>query len=132
MKNVIFTCMVVILMASCASTTKFPVSQLVPAAEITAKVTKENQNTFLVAINANDLANAQRLTPPKSVYVVWVVTRENNIKNVGLLNVENSQHASLKTVTPFEPFEVFITAENEGAISYPSGPEVARVNVPRF
>ena len=132
MKNVIFTTIVVFLMGSCATTTKFPVSLVVPAAEITVKVTKEKQANFLVDINANRLANPQRLTPPKSVYVVWIVTRENSIKNIGMLNVQNAEKASLKTLTPFEPFEIFITAEHEGAISYPSGVEIARVNMPRF
>ncbi|NJK96635.1 MAG: hypothetical protein HC905_18460 [Bacteroidales bacterium] len=38
------------------------------------------------------------------------------------------QKATLETLTSFDPQEIFITAEEEGNISYASGLEISRVS----
>lgn len=115
-----------LLTTSCATYVKFPVSQIVPAAEISANKTKDNNNNYDIRVTAKYLANPNRLTPPKSVYVVWIVTEKNDIKNIGQLVQKGNKKVILKTTTPFAVKELFITAEDKGDVTYPSNTEVTR------
>ena|ERR1035437_316995 len=126
-KRSILLIMLIFLATSCVTTIKFPISTVEPAAEITAKITKDNQSNYVIQLTANFLASVERLTPPKSTYVVWIVTKENGIKNIGLLNSENAKKINFKTLSAFEPYEIFITAEDDGTVSAPSGIEISRV-----
>lgn len=118
----------VLLLSSCTSTVKFPISSITPAAVISAKMKHDKNKNNLIEINATNLASPDRLNPPKDNYVVWVVTKENGTKNVGLLTNKNAKKSSLNTTTPFEVEEIFITAEEKGNLSYPSGIEISRIN----
>lgn len=115
--------------SSCASTVKFPLSDLVPAAEISVSKKQDNNNNYIIKITAENLASAERLDPPKNNYVVWVVTEDNGVKNVGQLINENAKKVELETTTPFNIKEIFITAEDEGNITYPSGIEITRTKL---
>lgn len=117
------------LITSCATTVKFPVSELTPASDITAKIKKDKQDNYVITIKAKYLASPERLLPPKQIYVVWMDTRKNGINNIGQLKVKNAQKSSLETLTAFEPVEIFITAEDEGTISAPAGMEITRTYV---
>jgi hypothetical protein len=117
---------VLALLTSCASVAKFPVSSITPAAEITAKKKQDKNNNFVINVIANHLASAERLDPPKSNYIVWIVTENNGTKNIGQLTNKNGKKSFLKTSTPFNIKEIFITAEEQGNISYPSGSEISR------
>lgn len=117
---------VLALLTSCASVAKFPVSRITPAAEITAKKKQDKNNNFVINVIANYLASAERLDPPKSNYIVWIVTENNGTKNIGQLTNKNGKKSFLKTSTPFNIKEIFITAEEQGNISYPSGSEISR------
>jgi len=133
MKNVFLNLVLILLMTSCVTVVKFPVSSVIPTAEITAQVKKDKENNYVINITANYLASAQRLSPPKTTYVVWMVTKENNTTNIGQFNGENAKKSTLNTLTPFKPVEIFITAENEGDLTLPNGREISRVilrNVP--
>jgi len=128
MKNVILSIVLMFLIASCATTTtiKFPVSTVAPAAEITATKKKDKNNNFVISITANYLASVERLTPPKKTYVVWISTKDNGLKNIGRLKNENAKKSTLETLSAFDPVEIFITAEDDGNISYPTGAEISR------
>ncbi len=114
------------IMTSCASTAKFPVSSTVPAAEITAKKKQDKNNNYIIELTAINLAEASRLTPPMNNYSVWIVGDNGTTRNVGQLNNRNAKKAVLKTVTPFIVREIFITAEDQGNSTYPSGVEISR------
>ncbi|NEW82366.1 MAG: hypothetical protein GZ094_08380 [Mariniphaga sp.] len=129
MKNSIFSFIVMFLIVSCATTAKFPVSSVTPAAQITAKMKKDKNKNYAISVTANYLASVERLQTPMKTYVVWVVTENNGIKNIGQLNSNNPKKSTLQAVTPFHPREIFITAENEGNISYPSGIEISRTKL---
>ena len=118
-----------ILLTSCATIHKFPVSNVEPAANITAKITKDKQNNYVISISANYMASVDRLTPPMKTYVVWIVTKENGVTNIGQMKSKNAKKNTLDTLSTFEPLEIFITAENEGNISTPSGIEISRINL---
>ena len=125
MKSIVLS-VLIFLMTSCATVVKFPVSTVEPAADISAKIKKNNQNNYVIEITANYLASVERLSPPKKMYVVWMVTSENGINNIGQMKNENAQKMKLQTISSFEPKEIFITAEDEGNITIPSGIEISR------
>tara|TARA_R110000868_G_scaffold306217_2_gene567269 strand:- start:277 stop:672 length:396 start_codon:yes stop_codon:yes gene_type:complete len=118
----------IVLLTSCGSTAKFPTSTTIPAAEIVAKSKTDKNNNTVIEVTAKNLASADRLDPPKESYVVWITTEDNGTKNIGLLNSKNGSKAVLKTSTPFKVREIYITAENQGNISYPAGIEISRTS----
>lgn len=115
-----------LLLNSCSTTTKFPLSTVTPAAEISAKKRIDKQNNFTLEITASNLASAERNSPPGNNYSVWIVSKNNGTKNVGQLNVKNGKKTTFKTVTPFDFEEIFITIEDKGDMSYPTGVEISR------
>ncbi len=117
---------VVLILTSCASTAKFPVSSVTPAAEITAKMKQDKNKNYVIEVTGRNMASANRLNPPKNNYIVWIVTDKNGTKNIGQLINKNAKKSYLKTSTPFSVKEIFITAEDQGDISYPSGIEISR------
>ncbi len=120
---------VLVFLTSCATTTKFPVSSVTPAAEITAKKKKDNNNNYIIEVTAKNLASANRVDPSKKNYNVWIVTENNGTKNAGMLVNKNAKTATLKTSTPYDVKEIFITAEDQGDYSYPVGVEISRTTI---
>ena len=90
-KNMILPLMLMCLITSGATIKKFPPSAVAPAAEIIAKVNMDKQKNFVIQITAKYLASVERLSPSKRTYVVWIVTKENGVKNIGLLNSKNAK-----------------------------------------
>lgn len=129
MKTILTLFTGIFLIFSCATTSEFPVSDITPAASIKASKNKDNNGNYKISVVANNLSSAERLSPPKKVYVVWITTSQNGTKNIGQLKNKNAKKATLQTVTSFEPKDIFITAEEEGNISYASGPEISRVSL---
>lgn len=124
-KSLLIIC-AVILFTSSASTAKFPVSSIAPAADITAKKKQDKYNNYVIELTVKNLANASRLNPPKNNYSVWIVVENGATKNVGQLIHKNAKNITFKTVTPFNVKEIFITAEDQGNLEYPSGVEIGR------
>ncbi|MDO9038004.1 MAG: hypothetical protein Q7U59_06625 [Lutibacter sp.] len=125
--NLLFV-VVLVLLTSCATTAKFPVSSVTPAAEITAKKKQDKNKNYVIEVTAKNLASANRVDPTKKNYSDWIVTENNGTKNAGMLVNKNAKTASLKTSTPFDVKEIFITAEDQGDYSYPVGIEIARTS----
>lgn len=117
---------VLVLLSSCSATTRFPLSATVPAAEISAVKKKDKNHNYVVEVTAKYLAEASRLQPPKNNYCVWIVTEDGVTRNIGQLSVNNIKKTVLKAVTPFAFQEIFITAEDRGDVTYPSGVEISR------
>jgi hypothetical protein len=113
----------------CATFVKFPVSNITPAADISAKKKINSQKNYTLEIIANNLASANRLNPPGHNYSVWIITKEHGIKNVGQLNVVNAKKTIFKTITAFDFSEIFITVENQGDLNAPSGIEITRTKI---
>lgn len=114
-----------LLFASCSHKIGFGPSSVVPAAEGNVKVKKDDNNNYKVEVRLTHLAPADRLQPPRTAYVVWIETEQSGIKNIGRLNSETGflsgkLKAELTTVTPFKPTRLFITAEDDARITYPS------------
>jgi hypothetical protein len=122
----------IVMFSSCYSTARFPISDKTPAADMTAKKRIDKQKNYTLEINVKNLASSDRLNPPGSNYSVWIMTVDNEIKNVGQLNVKNAKKTNFKTVTPYDFNEIFITVENKGDSDYPVGIEIARTKIRRL
>jgi hypothetical protein len=110
---------------SCASTKKFPVSTITPAAEISVKIKQQKNGNYLVSLEALNLAEPSRLSPAKNYYVVWLVTEAGGTRNLGSLSFKRGR-GELEAVSPFKGSAIFITAEEESNTTYPAGQEIAR------
>lgn len=127
-----FKCLAIIaivaIATSCATTVRFPVSSIVPGADITVTKDQDKNNNYVIVLTAKNLAEASRLNPPMNNYSVWIETTDGMVKNIGQLDNKNAKKAVLRTVSPFDVREVFITAENQGNLTYPAGVEISRIS----
>lgn len=126
MKNY-FLGILILFFASCATGVKFPVSDVAPAADITVAKKTDKHNNYTINVIAKNMAGVERIATSNTTYVVWVVTKNEGVKNVGQLSVKNAKTSSLKSLTAFDFDEVFITAEEQGDVRFPSGVEISRV-----
>lgn len=127
LKNLI-AIVLLIMVTSCGTTAEFPVSNTVPAAEIKVKKKQDKNNNYTLHLTAKNLAEANRLNPPRNNYSVWMVLNTGEVKNLGQISNKNSKKATFKTTTPFDAYEVFITAENTGNLNTPEGLEISRTS----
>lgn len=118
--------LITLLMLSCSSTIKLPVSTIVPAAEISASQKEDKNGNIKVSLKAEYLASPERLNPPKKTYVVWVFAPKVGNINIGQLSIKNGRSTDFETIVPYKVSEIFITAEDEGNITYPTGIEISR------
>lgn len=112
------------LFVACGSPNMFPVSNVVPAAEISIDKKQDDNNNYNIKLKAENLSSPQRLNPPKDVYVVWIQT-DAGVKNIGQLILKDAK-AELETITPYNFSEIFITAEDDGTVESPTGIEITR------
>ena len=127
LKNIlfgIFAIMIVLSFNSCTKKVDFLLSSVVPAARGSVKVSRDNNKNYVIKISLTELAEVQRLQPLKQTYVVWMVTDQNETKNIGRLNSKPSLlskklTASFKSVSTFKPTKIFITAEDNANTPYP-------------
>jgi hypothetical protein len=119
---------------ACARKMTFSTSSVVPAARGHINVTKDKNKNYVIKIHIDDLAEVERLQPPKQTYIVWMVTNEGKTKNIGQLTSSKSAFskklkASIKTVSSFNPVKIFITAENDSGTQYPEGQVVLSTDI---
>jgi hypothetical protein len=122
----ILTFLLVFLFSSCSKHFSFLTSSVVPAAEGTVNIKKDRNKNYVVRVQIADLAEVDRLQGNKVTYVVWLVSDNERIENVGQLKSKRSLltkqlKATIKTVSPSNPIKVFVTAENDGSVIYPIG-----------
>jgi hypothetical protein len=114
----------VIMLCSCATNAKFSVSPITPAAEGTAKITKDRNKNYVIEVTVKYLANPDRLTPPREQYVVWMTTDKANPINIGMLKSGSNNKAYLRTTSSSKPTQIFVTAETVGDGTWPGKEEI--------
>lgn len=120
----------IIVFTGCANSTRFPVSSVVPAADIKAKTRLDKNDNKVLTVNAKNLASPERIDPSSKAFVIWGKSDESeDIRNLGQLQNKNAENASLTTVTPYDIDEIIITAEPSGNVMSPSGTEISRVEL---
>lgn len=120
----ILVTMTVISFTSCAKKVAFQNSTIVPAARGDVKIKKDDNKNYSIKIELVNLAEVNRIEPPKSAYVVWMETDDASVKNIGQIKsnsnfLSSKLKASFETVTPFKPSKIFITAEDNANVQYP-------------
>lgn len=113
--------------SSCAKSYKFPVSTITPASEMTVEKKKDKNNNYNICVKAKNLANPERLSPSKKMYIVWYTGVDNTLKKAGLLNAKNGGKTKLETVSATDIKNIFVTAENDAEVTYPSATEISRI-----
>ena len=109
-----------ILIAACGKKVTFPVSEVVPAAEAVVKIDKDSNKNYEIDLEVSNLAQPDRLSPARRHFVVWMVTKKHGTVNIGSLNINRKGNGDLKTITPYEPIRIFITAEDDPKPLVPS------------
>lgn len=125
-KNIILTLVITTVMiafTACSTKALFLSSSVVPAAQGSVIIKEDANKNYTIKLQISNLANSQSLTPPKNVYVVWMLTN-NTTKNIGQIissssSISSKLKASFQTVSSFKPEKIFITAEKEADVQYP-------------
>lgn len=123
------------MLTSCSRKIAFERSTVVPAAEGQVIMKRDSNKNYSVEVNVTNLAQPNQLTPPRSVYVVWLQTTEYETRNIGQLISSSGLFSSglkgsLKSVSATKPTRVFITAEDNANLLVP-GPQVV-ISTPIF
>jgi hypothetical protein len=123
----------VIMFSSCATKVPFQYSTLAPAARGTVKVKKDGNKNYVVNVSLTNLSEANRLIAPKTAYVVWMETGNQNPKNLGKIESNSSLmsktlKAGFETVSSQKPTKIFITSEEDGNTTYPSSSIILTTN----
>jgi hypothetical protein len=123
-KTVMMIIVIVSVITSCAKKVQFQNSQIEPAAEGSVKVDKDGNDNYSIDLSVLHLPEPERLTPPKTTYMVWMETAQNGTQKIGQLKTSSgtfsrTMKSSLSSTTPFEPTSFFITAEDNGEASEP-------------
>jgi len=111
-----------VLLSSCTSKSVFLDSDVIPAARGFVKVKEDGNKNYTIQLSLEHLAEADRLNPPKEMYVIWMESDRNNTRNIGQINrgsSTNNLKAAFDTSSPYAPTRIFITAEDDASVSYP-------------
>lgn len=112
---------------------KFPMTAatIVPGARGDVEVDKDKNGNTKLKMSVQHLARPDRLTPPKTIYIVWLQERNGTAESQGQLKVDKNLKAGFETVTPSRNFDLFVTAEQDASVKAPSGAEVLRTSIQR-
>ncbi len=123
--------LVAVLASNVAHGKKFPLTATaaVPAARGSIDTGKDKNGNTKLKVEAEHLADPGKLTPPRTVYVVWFQEKGGEPAMQGQLRTDKNLKGSFQTVTPLKNFDVFITAESDPSAKQPAGTEVFRATV---
>ena len=83
---------------------------------------KEDNGNRVVSVEMEHLAQPSAINGSYNTYVLWLrPARQKEWKNMGALRIDSDRKAKLETVTPFESFDVMVTAEAEATGNEPKG-----------
>lgn len=122
LKHMTLAIMVFMMMASfssCSRKVAFLTSSVVPAAEGYVQVKKDGNQNYAISLKVSNLAEVDKLQPPKKTYVVWMETDRGLTKNIGQVVSSNNLNANFETVSSFKPVKIFLTAEENENVQYP-------------
>jgi hypothetical protein len=131
MRKLYKICLTVALFCAVAYAKNYPMAaaSIVPGARGDVDISKDKNGNTKLKMKVQHLANAENLTPPAAVYVIWLRERDGNPENQGQLKVSKNLDASFETVTPLKNFDVFVTAEQDLKAKTPSAVQVLKATV---
>ncbi len=107
------------LFGACSKKVVFLPSSVVPAAEGHVQVKKDDNQNYVISLKVSNLAEVDKMQPPKKTYVVWMETDSGLTKNIGQLVSSKNLNASFETVSSVRPVKIFLTAEENESVQYP-------------
>jgi hypothetical protein len=133
MKQVSITILAVAFATAAFAAKKFPLAaaSVVPAAKGSVEIGHDRNGNTEIKLTVEHLANPTSLSPSQANYVVWLQDKNSGPENRGELRVNGKLEGTFQTVTPRKNFDLFVTGENDGTATSPSGPEVLRTTVSR-
>ena len=99
-------------------------SSIVPGAAAKVKYEHDRNRNIKLAISTEHLPGPQQLSPAKNDYVVWIIPRDGQPQNAGVLKVNNDLKGSFSTTTPAKAFDLKVTAEDNPSATQMTGPEI--------
>jgi hypothetical protein len=94
-------------------------------AEGKLKVKEVDNGNRMITVEMEHLAQPSAINSSYNTYVLWLKpARQKEWRNMGALRIDNDRKAKLETVTPFEAFDVMVTAEAEATGNEPKGEAV--------
>jgi hypothetical protein len=91
-------------------------------AEGKLKVSDSDNGNKVVAVEMKHLPEPSAINGSYRTYVMWLrPAGQREYKNMGALRINDKREAKLETVTPFQNFDVLVTAEAEATGSEPKG-----------
>lgn len=116
--------LLVFALGSCTTKVDFLSSSVVPAAKGTVKIKTDGNNNYRIKVRISNLAKSTQLSPPKTAYVIWLVSDNKAIENIGQIVSEQTfmskkLKANFETISSFKPSKIFLTAENDPGVQYP-------------
>ncbi|MEO9021235.1 MAG: hypothetical protein ABI237_17425 [Ginsengibacter sp.] len=129
--SISFVLFVIVSLGSCARKMTFGVSPVVPAATGKVKIKKSKNDNYVINVKVLNLAPANRLSPSRELYVVWMQTDRSRVKNIGMIKsskgfLSNKFKGDMTATSIEKPTEIFITAEDNGNVSYPGSQVVLK------
>lgn len=103
--------------------------QLDPAAQGSVDYHHDRNGNTSMELKVQHLAAPSSLQPVKQVYVVWVQAPGKQPENQGVLKVNENLEGSIKMITPYRSFDVFVTAEDSPSVTQPSTMEMLRGSI---
>lgn len=104
---------------------------IAPAAEGKVITGTDSNGNTQVEVQVKHLAGAEKLTPPRQVYLVWVQARGKDPELLGALCVNDKLEGTLKSSTPYKDFDIFVSAEDSAQAVTPSSTVVLKGTVER-
>ena len=102
----------------------------VPAAKGRVEAERTDSGNTKLQVEVQHLAPAGRVAPGSQVYVVWAQRdKESAPQNIGALAVGNDRKGKLRTLTPLERFDVFLTPEPVPGATEPTNDPVMRSRI---
>jgi hypothetical protein len=114
--------------AGCAKKVAANIPPPVPATEANTSIGKDNNDNLIAELKVKHLALPQSLTPPRSLYVVWVETSDQRFVNAGRLKLNDNLEGSIRIMTPYPRFRLVISAEDDPLAPAPSSQRVVRTD----
>lgn len=121
-KNTIIGISLIMVMATfgaCSKKVVFLPSSVVPAAEGYVQVKKDGNENYAITLKVSNLAEVDKMQPPKKTYVLWMETDRGLTRNIGQVVSSRNLNANFETVTSFRPVKIFLTAEDDGNVQDP-------------
>jgi len=109
-----------------------PTSQ-VQAAEGTVQAKSTDQGNVELEVEVEHMAPPEHVAPGTRFYVVWAKEtgklETEPAQNIGSLTIDKNAKGKLKTLTPLEKFELFVTPEAQPNAKEPTHPAVMKADI---